>query len=938
MKGTSRILSSLLIMFMLIPMLYTSLSADADAVASGQCGENLNWTLSYDGVLTISGTGEMFETTSGWYNYAKQIKSVIIKEGVTTIGRDAFEQVNGTDVFTSLNSITIPTTLLTNNACFRGTPIDRTYISDLSAWMRIDHTTCYSSPLLGIIYVNNEPLRNLIVPDDITEIKPYAFDSCEDELVSVTIHENVTSIGKSAFRSCKSLKSVTFLADVEHIDSSVFDYSDNVTITCYDDCYNVISFAESTSTPYRVIERQAEISFDKNKVTVLYPETLKSISYTKGTYNTVVIYNSKGCKTIQPKDIEAGSKNGVFTFYLPYESGDYTVLLKSRNSEYTYYHTTLPVCDHSFGEYVFNNDATCANNGTESAVCKYCGAYDTVAIEGSVGEHSFGSYTDKDAATCTKNATKYAVCEVCGVTESVEIAGSALGHSFVSYVYNNDATCQKNGTETANCIRCGITDTRILEYNPHSFDAYVYNNDATCQKNGTKTAKCKYCGIEDIIEAANTKLEHDYGEYTYNKDATCITEGTKSAFCQVCGAESRITAEGSVLGHSFGSYISNNDATCLRDGTETAKCVRCEVTDTRIDKGSALGHSFTNYINDGNTDCIHDGTETAICNNGCGASNTRIVEGSAYGHSFTEYVYDNNQTCTEDGTETAICNNGCGASNTRIVEGSAYGHSFTDYVIIFERNCTVNGVKESFCNNGCGEKDVIIDEAKGHVLGDWLVIEEPDYYNEGYKIQNCTVCLELLNSEIIPVLTYKGFPDVWKNSWYAEGIEYCFKHGYILGTNEGIFKPNAELTREQFVVILVRISGAKLSEYTESDFTDVKADSWYGASVIWANSEGLVNGIGNSEFGVGQPMTREQLAVILCRYAEKQGTDTSEKADLYYCDDTFAISDWALDACAWAVKAELLGSTSETANLLSPKMTVTRAQAAKIFMFYDNLE
>ena len=303
---------------------------------------------------------------------------------------------------------------------------------------------------------------------------------------------------------------------------------------------------------------------------------------------------------------------------------------------------------------------------------------------------------------------------------------------------------------------------------------------------------------------------------------------------------------------------------------------------------------------------------------------------------ITTYIYDDNATCLENGTETSICDNGCGFSDTRIVEGSAFGHSFTVYFIIFEQTCTVNGEKEAYCDNGCGEKDVIIEEAQGHIPGEWIVTEEPDYYNEGNRIKTCTVCSELLNSETIAMLIYNGFPDVWDASWYAEGIEYCFKHGYMLGTDDGTFKPNAEMTREQFVVILARISGEDISEYTESVFDDVEDGSWYAASVNWASEKGYVNGMGNGNFGVGQAMSREALAVILYRYAEKQGIDVSEKADLRYCDDAKDISEWAVDACAWAIKEGLLGSTSENKNTLSPKMTVSRAQAAKIFMSYDN--
>ena len=508
----------------------------------------------------------------------------------------------------------------------------------------------------------------------------------------------------------------------------------------------------------------------------------------------------------------------------------------------------------------------------------------------------FTLYTSNHNGTCTTDGTMTAYCDNgCGRTSTIVEVDSKI-HNYV-YSVSVEPTCMKEGTGLYECSLCGDNYTSVVSVVPHDFRNYIYNDDATCTEDGTQTSYCYYgCGVSDTIIKSDTAIGHSFLSYSYNGDATCTEDGTKSAECERCDAIDTITAVGSVMGHSFGKYESNNDATCTEDGTESAKCIRCEAAETRVDENSALGHSFTAYTN------------------------------------------DNNATCVENSTETALCDNGCGASDTHVVEDSALGHSFTSYVTIFELSCTVNGIKEAYCDNGCGEKDVITEEAKGHVYSDWIVIEEPDYYNEGFKIQHCTVCSEVLERESIAILVYMGFPDVWEDSWYAEGIEYCFKHGYILGTDSGIFIPNAELTREQFVVILARISGAKLSEYTESTFDDVNADSWYGASVIWANEEGLVNGIGKGIFGVGQPMTREQLAVILCRYAEKQGIDVSKRADTSYCDDRLEISTWALDSCAWAIKAKLLGSTSETANLLSPKMTVTRAQAARIFMKYDSIE
>lgn len=344
-------------------------------------------------------------------------------------------------------------------------------------------------------------------------------------------------------------------------------------------------------------------------------------------------------------------------------------------------------------------------------------------------------------------------------------------------------------------------------------------------------------------------------------------------------------------------------------------------------------HSFTNYEITTPT-CTEDSYKTAYCDNGCGTSDTVVIEGSALGHSFTNYEYNNDATCKENGTETAKCDR-CDVTDTVEIENSSLSHSFTNYKTVTELSCTENGVKEALCDNGCGEKEIITEEAIGHILGEWIVIEEPTYDFEGFEIQNCTVCSEVVNTETIPALVYEGFPDVEKSAWYYEGVEYCFKQGYIVGTDKETFEPDASLTREQFVTILARVAGAKLSEYTDSNFNDVEADSWYGPSVIWANENGYVNGVGNGNFGVGQPLSREQLAAMFYRYAEKLGLNIDEKSELSCCKDKDQISSWALDACAWAIKAKLLSSTSQTDNYLSPKMTVTRSQAAKIFMSFD---
>ena len=144
--------------------------------------------------------------------------------------------------------------------------------------------------------------------------------------------------------------------------------------------------------------------------------------------------------------------------------------------------------------------------------------------------HSFTNYVYDGNATCAENGTETALCSNgCGETDTREAADTATGHSFTNYVYNQNATCTENGTETALCNNgCGETDTREAADTAtgHRFTNYVYNGDATCTENGTETAACDNgCGETDTRKAANTATGHTYGEpvWTWSEDHSSVT-------------------------------------------------------------------------------------------------------------------------------------------------------------------------------------------------------------------------------------------------------------------------------------------------------------------------------------------------------------------------------------------------------------------------------
>ena len=115
----------------------------------------------------------------------------------------------------------------------------------------------------------------------------------------------------------------------------------------------------------------------------------------------------------------------------------------------------------------------------------------------------------------------------------------------------------------------------------------------------------------------------------------------------------------------------------------------------------------------------------------------------------------------------------------------------------------------------------------------------------------------------------------------------------------GLFAPNSETTRAQLVTILHRLAGQPAPS-GDSGFSDVETGTWYTDAVAWAAQNGIVNGVSDTQFAPGDDITREQLAVILYRYATYQGYDVSQRADLSGFVDAGTISTYAQEALSWA--------------------------------------
>ena len=475
---------------------------------------------------------------------------------------------------------------------------------------------------------------------------------------------------------------------------------------------------------------------------------------------------------------------------------------------------TINALGHSFKNYVSNEDATCTENGTETATCDRCTETDTREEADSALGHAWA------AATCAAPET----CTVCGATQ-----GEKLEHSFTNFVSNNDATCTEDGTKTAVCdngcnSKSTVTDTGSALGHDIVIDEAV---PATCIATGlTEGQHCSRCDDATIPQETVELADHNLKDVEGTKTCTVCGETTKWGDVKVVITADKATAEPSDditftvelspvqsvtvveftldvpagltlksaelesgLEEKFGATVcefdeENNKVTitcnetaytstemtailtvectvnkgftgslalnvtevCLADGEEILE-VETDINDATV----AVSCSHSKYVNEvavkylkssatctaaavyykscelcfeASTDTFEDGDalghnivkDEAVAPT---CENTGLKEGShctrcvdktveqevvpALGHKYTNYVSNDDATCTEDGTKTAVCDNGCNSKSTVTDAGTA-GHKWVAATCTAPKTCSVCNTTEG---NALGHDEVV---------------------------------------------------------------------------------------------------------------------------------------------------------------------------------------------------------------------------------------
>ena len=488
--------------------------------ASGDAGDNAVWVLTQNNsdhdnptyTITISGTGDMANYSSmlgqPWYEYGSEITSLIVEEGVTSVGDYAFQGCSG------LTSITLPSTV---------TSIGTSAFDGCSALTEITIPSGVTS-IGSYAFRNCSSLTEITIPAGVTGISSYVFYGCSG-LTQIAIPAGVTSIGDSAFRKCSSLTDITIPTGVTSIGSYAFmDCSTLTGITLPSTVTSIGAYAFGYCSKMTNITIPSTVTSISDYM-LAYCNSLTSIRI-PSTVTSIGDHAFTNCKSLTSITIPStvtSIANYAFTYCTGLTSlvftGDAPSIVSTAFSHDT------------FTAYYPPGNAT----WTSDNMLDYGGT-----ITWAVHEHTLTATAAK-AATCTEagSSIAYWYCTGCqkyfsdaeGTTEVQESSCviAALGHDYVNHEAK-DATCTEVGWGAyQTCTRCDYTGYVEIPATGHSLTATAAKA-ATCTEAGNDAYwSCSTCGKYFSDEACTDEVDenswvidapgHDY-IYSDNGDGT----------------------------------------------------------------------------------------------------------------------------------------------------------------------------------------------------------------------------------------------------------------------------------------------------------------------------------------------------------------------------------------------------------------------------------
>ena len=186
-----------------------------------------------------------------------------------------------------------------------------------------------------------------------------------------------------------------------------------------------------------------------------------------------------------------------------------------------------------------------------------------------------------------------------------------------------------------------------------------------------------------------------------------------------------------------------------------------------------------------------------------------------------------------------------------------------------------------------------------------------------------------------PVNLYLDFADVDADAWYYAPVTKAYDNDLFSGTSSTEFSPNEVMTRAMFVTVLARVIDFDPSVCGSSGFSDVPDNAWYARAVAWASEEGIVSGTGANKFSPDAQITREQICLILTKFAEKLGVELPEINEEKIFNDEASISSWAAEAVNICQKAGIV--SGDVLDNFNPAKGTKRCEAATMLVKFSDL-